>query len=145
MIFGEDRERSGQGRRPVADDADFRGLEGGKRETAGGDEARRAGIQVERNNGNDCGEGENGVTSVVAPLAAVLLGSALDGEEVVTDRDHGKQDCNQDRDGDDLPTAVCTPGAAEPEPKANHQEGESRPSEIEKDFHLLAEVSVRQF
>ena len=138
VMFRRDRGRLSRRRSSIARDTQFGVFNGGNRKTANGGKTRRPETQVEGEGGDD-GEGKNRVRAgwreVIAPLKAVLFAGALDGHEVVTHGDNREEDRYEDQDGDDLATAIGTLRIAKAKPEANHQEGESGPSEIEKDFH----------
>jgi hypothetical protein len=126
--------------RSVAGNAEFRVFDGGKRKTPGSDAVRRSEGEVEAERRNGCGVRKHWVSrqrrEVVAALRAVLFRCALDGHEIVADGDYREQDRDEHRNGDDLAAPVVAGRALAPEPSADHQQGESSPSEIEQDFHL---------
>lgn len=95
-------------------------IDGGQGKTACGKEAHGSETRVENEHRHDCSEGKNGMGAlgceVIAALAAVLFGGVLHGHEIVADGDDGKENRDEDHNGDKLAAAICAGAITGAEP-----------------------------
>jgi hypothetical protein len=72
---------------------------------------------------------------VIPSLAIISLGRILDGHQVIAYGDYREQNRDENRNGNQLSAAVVACGTSATEPYRHQRNGQSKPREIEKDFH----------